>query len=296
MALGKSLGNILENYFGEDNLAINSVNLQNLNINEVAIADIQNNPFQTRTHFDQEKIEFLAKDIEKHGLIQPIVVLRKSSQPIKYLESGGADTYILLAGERRLRACKLLGWQTIPVVIRDSNTLSEKQQSLLSVMENLQREDLSSIELAGTFQMLMKTQELTEIELADLLKKSVQYVKNYLRLITLTDQVKVFLQEKKLTEGQARYLVPLEADLQVKMAKIIIEKELSVKEVIVLIKKYEKENNQNMTNTEKKSIKNNEVTVPQEYVKRASKLCEFIPKSQVKYLGNEQKGKIIISW
>lgn len=325
MALGKSLGNILENYFGEETLnaqpqsiegeamlnitptsafdtppaprvkthtvqlAHDSNNqdqtllgLMQISINDIAVA----NPFQTREYFDQEKIQTLAEDIRKNGLIQPIVVLRKKSEDGK--------NYILLVGERRLRACKYLELDKITAIVKSEEELNEGQQSIITAMENLQREDLSPLEMAKTFVLLMKTQDISEIGLADMLGKSTQYIKNYLRLLTLDIQVQDRLLRKELTESQARYLTALDPAQQRDLAKKIVDKELTVKEISRIVAKLQASRHLDLP--EPIQTRTLGHSLPGDYVKRALKFSESIDNSIVKCYGSQRKGKIVISW
>jgi ParB family transcriptional regulator, chromosome partitioning protein len=244
------------------------------------IDSINPNPYQTRTFFDEEKILSLAANIKENGLIQPIVVLKKNQ-----------GNLILLAGERRLRACRLLGWQSILCVIKYEDEVDDSKQSLIAVMENLQREDLSPIELANTFTLLMKMQKTDENGVANLIEKSVQYVRNYLRLLTLHPQVKEFLNTKKLTEGQARHIIGLDPEMQLKIALITIEQDLTVKEVSRLL-----DNMFNPQNKDNLPMRIKGFDLPQEYIQNSIKFSQQIPNSQVKYFGTKDKGKIVISW
>jgi ParB family transcriptional regulator, chromosome partitioning protein len=300
MALGKSLGNILGDYFGDEIVNLNEstqeetiipvkVNIATVNtssashIQTISIKNIQLSPFQTRRNFDVEKIESLAKSIKETGLIHPVIVLQKTQED----ETKIAE-YILIAGERRLKACQYLGAVEIMALIKKEEELNDSQHAMLTAMENLEREDLNPIELANTFIMLMQTQVLDEKGLAELLKSSVQYIKNYLRLLTLAEQVQDAISSGKIGEGQARQLVGLEVDKQLEMLDLIIQKDLTVREIIeVLSHKPLKEANKFIT-------KNHNINP--EYFRRAQKLATFFPNSKLKCLGDDEKGKIVISW
>jgi ParB family chromosome partitioning protein len=286
--LGKSLDNILDDYFGQTSvdLATNDDLMQtpqsSLNIQDIPVTQIKLSPYQTRTVFDQEKIQSLSQNIQEQGLIQPIIVIQKK------VTSSTKREYVLLAGERRLRAIKLLKWDYIPALIKSEERLSEKQQAMLSAMENLQREDLSPIELSQTFRMLMLTQNINEQQLADMLGSSTQYVKNYLRLLTLSKNVKQALLDRKIGEGQARQLVTLDHDTQDKLLAKIIADELTVKEI--------KQEILNLTKPTKIKIKTVGHNLPQEYIQRADRFASAFPNSKIKCSGDEKNGKIVISW
>jgi ParB family transcriptional regulator, chromosome partitioning protein len=303
MALGKSLGNILGDYFGDEVVNLNEEN-QNLpqsvtsaqvslkketksqttvgDIQNILIKDIQLSPFQTRRNFIPEKIESLAKSIKETGLIHPVILLQKTSAV------GTKPEYILIAGERRLRACQYLGAKEIMGLIKHEEDLSDSQHAMLTAMENLEREDLNPIELANTFIMLMQTQILDEKGVAELLKTSVQYVKNYLRLLTLVEPVQDAIANGKIGEGQARHLVGLEMDKQLEMLDLILQKDLTVREIIEIL------NSKPLKEANKFIQKNHNINP--EYFRRAQKLATFFPNSKLKCLGDDDKGKIVISW
>ncbi len=279
MPLGKSLGNILGDYFGDEAVSLATPISQIASpVNFIAVSQIQFNPYQTRTQFDAKKIESLAENIREHGLIHPISVISQ--------EDG---TYILLAGERRLRAIKQLGQSEILAIVRDKDSLSLQQQAMLSAMENLQREDLNAIELAQTFEMLMNTQNIDELKLSQILETSVQYVRNYLRLLTLSQPVQQALIAKTIGEGQARHLVSLDQEQQTKVLKVILEKDLTVKEIVAYLKQLE-------TNKPSLSTSSKFHNLEAEIVTKAQKLAESFPNSKLKLQGDNNKGKIIISW
>lgn len=284
MALGKSLGNILGDYFGDEAVSLDAKSNkddQNVQSKFIPIDQIDTSPYQTRTEFSSQKINSLAQNIKKNGLIHPILVLERS-------DTTAEKKYQLLAGERRLRATQSLGETKIHALIKQESDLTKPEQAMITAMENLQREDLSPIELAKTFQMLMDTQNIDEPALASMLDSSGQYIKNYLRLLDLSVPVQNALQKRQIGEGQARYLVGLSDEDQLIFLREIIEKDLTVKEVIMLIKK-----------SAFKAIKPAASKIhqlPDEIVTKAQKLAEFFPKSKLAVKGDDKKGKITISW
>lgn len=292
MPLGKSLHTILSDYFGEESINLKQLNTNDkayisvtglLNVCSIPIHVIETGVYQTRTRFDDEKIKQLASSISKNGLIHPIVVLKRSQ-----LQENGYQ-YMLLAGERRLRACTMLGFEEIPAVVKLEEELDPAQQALIAAMENLQREDLTPIDLAHTFLMLMKTQNLSEDELATMLGYSTQYIKNYIRLLTLTPSVQEALHEHKIGEGQARHLVGLEPTMQEKLLEVIVTKNLTVKEVAALVR----------TDIKRKpttTVNSPHHNMPPAYLIRAQKLANFIEGSRLKCSGDMTKGKIVITW
>lgn len=174
------------------------------------------NPHQPRTVFDQTALEELANSIKEHGLIQPIIVTRLSG-----------DTYELVAGERRLRAAKLAGMKTIEAIVRDFN---EQKKMELALIENLQREDLNPLEVSIAYQKLMDEFNLNIEQLTKKVGKSRSAVTNYLRLLTLVDEVKQAILDGKLTEGHARTLAGLSEEEQIENMRKIIEGKLTVRD------------------------------------------------------------------
>lgn len=286
MALGKNLGNILGDYFGEESVSLQDAETKEDRILELQIDQIQLGPYQTRRQFDSERIDTLARSIKEAGLLSPIIVLRRQG----LTENGETEEiFVLLAGERRLRAFKSLGRQKIPAMIRQEEELPPKEQALITAYENIQREDLSPIELGQTFYMLMQTQGLDETQLAEKLGYSTQHIKNYLRLLTLSEPVQRALLDRKLTEGQARYLVSLNEQEQLEMLQLILEKNLTVKEIIKILK-------QQKVSADKKPKSVRVHSLSQDIVNKAERLAEYFEKSKVKVQGDSEKGKIIISW
>lgn len=285
MPLGKSLDSLLTDYFGETKVNLkNSLSVKQIGmVVEVPVEKIIVSPFQTRTFFEPEKIQALAENIRKQGVLQPVIVLEVFSNP------NNEPGYLLLAGERRLRAIKLLGLTHIPAIVKKADELDEKQQALISATENLQREGLSPLELAQTFKMLILTQSLNEADLAKTLAKTTQYVHNYLNLLTLSAKVKDSLAAKQITEGQARHLVGLDESLQGEVLNQILIKDLTVKEVAELVKQKKNPNPKQLANSTIHKL-------PAEIIHKADRFASQFPNSKLKCLGDINKGKIVISW
>ncbi|MED4600593.1 nucleoid occlusion protein [Paenibacillus validus] len=185
-------------------------------VKNVPVQDIDPSPYQPRTVFDDERIEELCQTIRTHGVIQPIVLRIRNNR------------YELIAGERRWRAVKKLGLETIPAIIREFN---DSQAASIALIENLQREGLTAIEEAIAYQQLIDLHSLTQESLAQRLGKSQSTIANKIRLLHLCEPVKVALMERKITERHARALLSLDSDeLQVKVLEEIIAKELNVKQ------------------------------------------------------------------
>lgn len=193
---------------------------------EIDITEIRPNPYQPRKVFNQDKINELAQSISVHGVFQPVLV-RKSIQG-----------YELVAGERRLRASKKAKLQTIPAIVIE---FTEEQMMEISLLENIQREDLSVIEEANAFMKLISNIGYTQDELAKRIGKSRTHVTNILRLLKLPASVQELVQEEKLQMGHVRPLVTLEDENEIyDIAMMIVDRELSVREVEKIIKERRK--------------------------------------------------------
>lgn len=185
-------------------------------VKQIPIHLIIPNRYQPRTVFDEEKIAELAQTIKTHGIIQPIVVRTYK------------DQYEIIAGERRWRAYCLLGFNTIPALIKE---LNESQSASVALIENLQREGLTAIEEARAYQQLIELHSLTQESLAQRLGKSQSTIANKIRLLQLPQQVQQVLLERIITERHARALLVLKEEaVQLKVLAEIIEKDLTVKQ------------------------------------------------------------------
>ncbi|MEI7028015.1 nucleoid occlusion protein [Paenibacillus sp. y28] len=193
-------------------------------VKNIAVHDIVPSPYQPRTVFDDDRIDELCQTIKTHGIIQPIVVR---------IRNGKTE---LIAGERRLRAVRKLGLETIPAIIRDFN---DSQAASIALIENLQREGLTSIEEAAAYQQLIEMHDLTQESLAQRLGKSQSTIANKLRLLQLCEPVKQALLERQISERHARALLSLESEeLQTKVLEEIVTKELNVKQTEVRVNFY----------------------------------------------------------
>ncbi|CAM4304043.1 nucleoid occlusion protein [Paenibacillus tarimensis] len=185
-------------------------------VKQIPVEDIDTSPYQPRTIFDDDRIEELCQTIKTHGVIQPIVVRIRNNR------------YEIIAGERRWRAVKKLGLETIPAIIREFN---DSQAASIALIENLQREGLTAVEEAIAYQKLIDLHDLTQESLAQRLGKSQSTIANKLRLLNLSEPVKLALMERKITERHARALLTLETEeLQIKVLEDVITKELNVKQ------------------------------------------------------------------
>lgn len=185
-------------------------------VKQLPLDNIVPSPFQPRTVFDEDRIDELCQTIKTHGVIQPIVVRVRDG------------VFEIIAGERRFRAVKKLGLETIPAIIREFN---DSQAASIALIENLQREGLTAIEEAMAYQQLIELHQLTQESLAQRLGKSQSTIANKIRLLHLSEPVKQALLERKITERHARALLGLDSEeLQVKVLEDIISKELNVKQ------------------------------------------------------------------
>ncbi len=188
---------------------------------EIPIVEIEVNPYQPRKVFNEAQLKELSASIKEHGLLQPVVVVREM------------DGYILIAGERRLRACKMAKMTKIKATIVDAS-LSKMHE--LALIENIQRENLNPIELAESYAALIQEHDLTHEELSDTLKKSRTQISNTLRLLSLGEMAKQALLEEKITQGHAKVLVGLDKKEQELMVNSIVGQKLSVREVEQMVK------------------------------------------------------------
>ncbi|MGY3748508.1 ParB/RepB/Spo0J family partition protein [Vagococcus acidifermentans] len=213
----KGLGRGIDALF-QDFSSLEEVDIQKEEIIDIALSELRPNPYQPRKTFDESALAELARSIEQSGVFQPIIV-RKSS----------VKDYEIIAGERRFRASKLAGKKTIPAIVREFN---ESEMMQIAVLENLQREDLSPMEEAEAYDMLMKNLKLTQAELSERLGKSRPYIANYLRLLTLPNVVKDLVQNESISMGQARTLLGLKDSSQiVPLANRILKEGLTVRQL-----------------------------------------------------------------
>lgn len=224
----RGLGTGLEALFSNSEIDMGKISEGNLEETEqkgisfIDINDIKPNENQPRKNFDEQKLEELAASIKEHGLIQP-VILRKASRG-----------YEIVAGERRWRACRKAGFKEIPSIIKE---LTDEENTLLAIIENMQREDLDPIEEAEGLSQMIDTFGLTQEEVSKSVGKSRPYITNALRLLKLPREVRSFLSQGKLSVGHARAIAGVtDSSRQLELAQYAIEHELSVREIEKLIK------------------------------------------------------------
>ncbi|DAB30145.1 MAG TPA: chromosome partitioning protein ParB [Sulfurimonas sp. UBA12504] len=218
----QALGRGLDALFGEIDEAYKNEGTKRQDaVLELLLKDIRPNPFQPRKSFDEESLQELADSIKKDGLIQPIIVTED------------IDGYVLIAGERRLRASKLAKLKTIKAVLLNSDEQKMRQYALI---ENIQREELNAVELAEAYGELLKLHELTHDELSSMIHKSRAHITNTLRLLQLSLKTQRALVEKKITAGHAKVLVGLDEKDQQLIVNSIVGQKLSVRDVESMIK------------------------------------------------------------
>ena len=191
-------------------------------VEEIEIAKISPNPYQPRKNFDETALKELSESIKRHGLIQPIIVIRKD------------DGYMLIAGERRYRATKMLEENKIKAIVADLKSQNLRE---IALIENIQRENLNPIELANSYKELIDEYKITQEGLANIIHKSRTQITNTMRLLLLSPATQKLLQEDKLTQGHAKIIVGLSHEDERTVVDTIMGQKLSVRETENLVKK-----------------------------------------------------------
>ncbi|MEQ8688767.1 MAG: ParB/RepB/Spo0J family partition protein [Imperialibacter sp.] len=224
-ALGRGLGALLDdNTNTSEKLSGSGAGTAN-SIGEIPVAHIEVNPFQPRTEFNKEALAELSESIKVQGIIQPITVRQLSK-----------NQFQLISGERRLQASKLAGLESIPAYIR---TADDQQMLEMALIENIQRENLNSIEIALSYQRLISECNLKQEELGDRVGKNRTTVTNYLRLLKLPPDIQIALRDGRLSMGHARAIIGIDNPAtQLSIFKKIISEDLSVRKVESLVREY----------------------------------------------------------
>lgn len=244
-------------------------------IEKIPINLIRSNENQPRKNFENESLMSLAKSIEEHGIIQPIV-----------LKSDG-DIYTIVAGERRWRAAKIAGLKEIPAVIVN---VSDRNLLEISLIENIQREDLNPIEQAKAFERLINDFELTQEELANRIGRSRASITNCLRLLNLDDRVQEYLIEGVISEGHGRALLGLEEkEEQYQVTQKIIDEDFNVRQTEKIVKNFKNDN------ISSKKIENKKIAA-NPYHKEIENKLENIFGTKVSISNKKNKGKIQIEY
>ncbi len=280
--LGKSFAQLLEDTGDAYNQAYENREIftyteeERKNAEDMPLDKIYANPNQPRKNFDEQALRELSDSIKKHGVIMPIVV-----------NDDGNGRYMIIAGERRFRATKLAGLRDIPVIIRK---YSPRQIKEISLIENLQREDLNPIEAASAMKQLMVEYKLTQDELAERIGKSRPAIANTLRLLSLTPEVMQMVAEGRLSAGHARTLVPLATEDQLSFAADAVKSGMSVRELEKKVRAY----NLPPELLEEKRKKKRAFTSIE--LKNLVDRMRFAFRTKVGLIGNDQKGRIYIDY
>ena len=280
--LGKSFEQLMEDTGSAFHRAYESKDMfgfteeEKKNAEEMSLEKIYPNPEQPRKNFDEQALRELADSIKKHGVIMPIVV-----------NDDRSGRFMIIAGERRFRAAKLAGLKEIPVVIRN---YSKREIKEISLIENLQREDLNPIEAAAAMKQLMVEYKLTQDELAERIGKSRPAIANTLRLLSLTPEVMQLVAESKLSAGHARALVPLAAEDQITFASDAVKSGMSVRELEKKVRSYTISPE---LLEEKKKKKRALASIE---LKNLVERMRFAFRTKVSLIGNDQKGRIYIDY
>lgn len=218
-ALGRGLSALLENAKTDITTKQNGENVPVVGtVANIKIKQIETNPFQPRTNFEELALQELAESIKQHGIIQPITVRKL-----------GYDKYQLISGERRFRASQIAGLTDVPAYIRIANDQAMLEMALI---ENIQREDLDPIEVALSYKRLIDECDLTQEQLSEKVSKQRSTVTNYLRLLKLPAEIQKALRDKDLTMGHARALINIEnPDKQLAIFALALENNLSVRQI-----------------------------------------------------------------
>ncbi len=246
-------------------------------IYSVALEKVMPNPDQPRKSFNEESLIELSRSIREHGIIQPLVVRR-----------GEDDKYIIIAGERRYRASLLAGLTVIPVIIKEYDEMKTKE---ISLIENLQREDLNAIEEGEAIRELMDCYHLTQEDIAQKLSKARSSIANTLRLLSLTNEVKELVKSGKVSAGHARALLAVPDPLvQIEMAGKVITEGWSVRETEKQVRYYLKPETKPAQISEK--VRQKMSVEMKEFVNGMTQVFA----TKVRLVGNESKGRICIDY
>ncbi len=242
-------------------------------VTEIDVSSIFANPNQPRKVFDETALRELADSISKHGVIMPIIVNKSG------------DRYMIIAGERRFRASKLAGLSKVPVIVK---TYNERQIKEISLIENLQREDLNPIEAATAMRSLMNDYGMTQEELADRIGKSRPAIANTLRLLNLSQEVIKMVANGTLSAGHARTLVSIPQTDQIKIAEKAVKEGMSVRDIEKAVKEY-------FAPPEEKAKKKVKIELSAE-LKELIADMQRVFGTRVNAIGNDRKGRIYIDY
>ncbi|MBP3579842.1 MAG: ParB/RepB/Spo0J family partition protein [Clostridia bacterium] len=297
MAKNKGLGKGLEALFADSDYALaTDSQIESSFVSMVRLSDIEPDKEQPRKNFNEEALKTLSESIERHGVLQPLVVRKVETNSSESVGKLLGEKYTIISGERRWRAAKMAGLTQVPVVVKQ---LSDTEVAAVMLVENLQREDLNPVELAQGLKRLIDEFGLTQEEAAAIVGISRPAITNSLRLLTLPDEVLDTLSSGDITSGHARALLPLgDADTILSKLQIIVAKNLSVRETEKLVKDYlnEKEREQKQLPDDKtlKNIRDMKVYISKLEEKLSSGVGRKISISQNKK--KPESGKLEIEY
>lgn len=221
---------------------------------EVSISQLKANPDQPRKNFSQQELDELADSIKRNGLLQPILVCTSG------------DEYEVIAGERRLRACKIAGLKKVPIIVKQTN---KNKKLELALIENIQREDLNPMEEAYSYKKILDSQGISHSELASIVSKARSTITNSLRLLELPENAQKLLFDGKITAGHARAILSVSTQMgKEKLTKKIVDEKLSVREAESLANLYNGQNTKALTTVRP--------AAPKSYKKAAKLLREHL--------------------
>lgn len=278
----KALGKGLEQLFSNERIDFNSfekgiVESSSPNdIVEIKLSEIRSNPYQPRKTFDEDALNELAQSIIEHGVVQPIIVKK------------ALKGYELIAGERRTKASRIAGLETIPAIIRD---FDDEEMMEIALIENIQRENLNPIEEAVAYENILNSTKMTQEEIAKKFGKSRTYITNILGLLTLPEKTKKLVEEGKLSMSHARTISKLQDEEEInRLAIQIVNEKLNVRDIEVLTKKIKKPNYKSQVNEKyvifenimrekigtKVKINNHKIEIPFDSEKDLERILEII--------------------
>lgn len=254
----------------EVNQNVSRETLINDGVVNLEISQIDPNANQPRKKFDENAMNELADSIKVHGVIQPIIVVKVGTR------------FMIIAGERRWRASKIAGVKTIPAIVKNYN---ERDIREISIIENLQREDLNAIEMAKAFKSLMDEYNWTQEVVAERLGKSRPLIANTVRLLSLQPEVIQMIEKGELSAGHARSLVVVsDRQQQLKLARMACEKKLTVRDL------------EQATKTSGKQNSKSQISGQTAELRQFSQECQRILGTKVSIIGNESRGRVIVDY
>ncbi len=280
-ALGRGLSALLSDNAEHDKLEVEIAtdvipSTPSNGMSEIQISEIEVNPFQPRTHFDEDALLELAESIKVHGIIQPITVRRLSR-----------NQYQLISGERRFQASQLAGLKSVPAYIRLAN---DQQMLEMALIENIQRENLNAMEIALSYQRLLTECSLKQEELGERVGKNRSTVTNYLRLLKLPPDIQIAVRDNKLSMGHARAIVNVEnTEQQLYIYKKVVAEDLSVRKVEELVREMASEK----TSSKTESSTPSSTPASREIVQLQSKLSSHFG-TRIAIRSDGRKGEIKI--